>query len=51
MDDFDALLREYDRVDFFPGFDSSQRILWFYLRSAVEHWLERKRRSRDPRRL
>lgn len=36
MDDFDALRRELDRVCHFPGFDSSQRIWWIYLREAVE---------------
>lgn len=45
MEDFDALRREYERVNFFPGFDSSQRIWWIYLRAAVEKWLER---NEDP---
>jgi hypothetical protein len=41
VDDFDALRREFDRVSHFPGFDSSQRIWWIYLREAVEKVLER----------
>lgn len=45
MGDFDALRREYERVNFFPGFDSSQHIWWIYLRAAVEKWLER---NEDP---
>lgn len=45
MEDFDALRREFERVNFFPGFDSSQRIWWIYLRAAVEKWLER---NEDP---
>jgi len=45
MEDFDALRREFDRVNCFPGFDSSQRIWWIYLRAAVERWLER---NEDP---
>jgi hypothetical protein len=45
MEDFDALRREFERVNFFPGFDSSQRIWWIYFRSAVENWFER---NEDP---
>lgn len=37
----EALRRECERVSRFPGFDSSQRIWWIYLRGAVEHWLVR----------
>jgi hypothetical protein len=44
-EDVEALRRELDRVRHFPGFDSSQRIWWIYLRGAAEHWLER---NEDP---
>jgi hypothetical protein len=37
----EALQREVERVNVFPGFDSSQRIWWIYLGAAVEKWLER----------
>lgn len=36
MDELERLRREYERVAYFPCFDSSQRIWWFYLREAVE---------------
>lgn len=39
--DFDALSRAYGRIRGLPDFHPGDRIWWFYLREAVQRWLER----------
>lgn len=39
MEDYEALQREFTRVNVLTCFDRSQRIWWIYLLCAVKHWL------------
>jgi hypothetical protein len=41
MEDYEALRREFERVNTLLCFDRSQRIWWIYLLCAVKHWLAR----------
>jgi hypothetical protein len=43
--DYEALQREFARVNVLTCFDRTQRIWWIYLLCAVEHWLAR---NEDP---
>jgi ATP-dependent exoDNAse (exonuclease V) beta subunit len=41
MHEWEALRREYDRLNIFTCFDSTQRIWWIYMRNAVEEVVRR----------
>lgn len=43
MDNFDALRRQYDRLQSFPDFRPQDRIWWIYLRAEVEQVVSRRR--------